>query len=479
MSDAPSLTSTPLPHLDVPPAHDPGDRPTWVRYRVLAFLAAMTFVLYLDRVCIAQAAPDIQTELGISETGWGFVIPAFTLSYALFEVPAGRWGDRYGSRGVLARIVVWWSVFTALTGVATGLGMLLAVRFFFGAGEAGALPNSARVLRAWFPESWRGRAQGIVTTAMMLGGAVAPVASQWLINLFGWRWSFAFFGLLGILWAVSFYLWFRDDPAEHPATNEAERRFIGAGRKPRKHAVLDEDTLAPDIAADAELHGPIPWARVLRCANIWLLGGAMVTMTGIYYLLISWYPKYLQAARGATPNQSSWLSSLVLGSGAFGCFFGGWLTDWLVAKTGNRRWGRTGQAVFGAGLAATGILASIGTDSTLGASIFVALACFGVQLQVPAWWASATQVSGRHLGALFGLMNMMGAVGGIASPIFFGSSADRLKSLGFSGRAQWDPALYVYVVVALVGMVFWSLVNPERTVEGDQRGPLEHESALT
>jgi len=477
MGNAPPLASTPLPHPDALPAHDAADRPTWVRYRVLAFLAAMTFVLYLDRVCIAQAAPDIQKELGISETGWGFVIPAFTLSYALFEVPAGRWGDRYGSRGVLARIVVWWSVFTALTGVATGLGMLLAVRFLFGAGEAGALPNSARVLRAWFPESSRGRAQGIVTTAMMLGGAVAPVAAQWLINLFGWRWSFAAFGVFGVLWAVSFYIWFRDAPAAHRATNEAECRFIGAGRKPREHAVLDEETRAPDIVAGAEAHGSIPWDRVLRCANIWLLGSAMVTMTGIYYLLISWYPKYLQAARGATPNQSSWLASLVLGSGAFGCFFGGWLTDWLVAKTGNRRWGRTGQAVFGAGLAASGILASIWTDSTLVASIFVALACFGVQLQVPAWWASATQVSGRHLGALFGLMNMIGAVGGIVSPIFFGSSSDRLKSLGYSGRAQWDPALYVYVVVAVVGMVFWSLVNPEKTVEGDQRKPLGSEGA--
>ena len=93
MSDAPLLASTPLPHSDAPPARDAGDRPTWVRYRVLAFLAAMTFVLYLDRVCIAQAAPDIQRELGISETGWGFVIPAFTLSYAFFEVPAGRWGE--------------------------------------------------------------------------------------------------------------------------------------------------------------------------------------------------------------------------------------------------------------------------------------------------------------------------------------------------------------------------------------------------
>ena len=118
------------------------ERPSWVRYRVLAFLALMTFVLYLDRVCLGQAAPTIQTELGISNTALGFVHAAFTLAYAVFEIPTGRWGDRYGSRGVLTRIVIWWSLFTALTGAATGLWMLLLVRFLFGAGEAGALPNS-------------------------------------------------------------------------------------------------------------------------------------------------------------------------------------------------------------------------------------------------------------------------------------------------------------------------------------------------
>src|SRR5438876_2329784 len=97
--------------------------PTRVRYAVLAFLAAMTFVLYLDRVCIGQAAPMIKKELGISETQTGLVFAAFTLAYAVFEVPTGRWGDRYGSRGVLTRIVVWWSFFTALTGAAMGFGM--------------------------------------------------------------------------------------------------------------------------------------------------------------------------------------------------------------------------------------------------------------------------------------------------------------------------------------------------------------------
>ena len=383
----------------------------------------MTFVLYLDRVCLGQAAPIMQEELGISDTALGFVHAAFTLAYAVFEIPTGRWGDRYGSRGVLTRIVIWWSLFTALTGAATGLWMLLSVRFLFGAGEAGALPNSARILKQWFPESARGEAQGIVTTGMMIGGAAAPVASQFLINGlgktwtfgmfgwqttyegFGWRWTFVIFGLIGLTWAVSFYFWFRDDPADHRKVNRAERKLIKSGQKPERPALTESEVPASAmIDLDehfTDAHEPIPWKLVLPCANIWLLGGAMMTMSGVYYMLFSWYPKYLQSARGVSAENSSWLTSLVLGAGAMGCYFGGRLTDWLVAKTGNRRWGRTAQCVVGAGLPHGGILASIFTDSNLMASICIAIACFGVQIQVPAWWASATQVSGRHLGCAF------------------------------------------------------------------------------
>ena len=133
--------------------HEPqaSERPTLVRYGVLAFLCVLAFILYLDRICISQAAPKIEKELGISHTQMGNVLTAFTVAYSLFEVPIGWWGDKYGSRGVMARIVVWWSVFTALTGAARGLTYLLIVRFLFGAGEAGAYPNAARILSRWFP----------------------------------------------------------------------------------------------------------------------------------------------------------------------------------------------------------------------------------------------------------------------------------------------------------------------------------------
>ncbi len=478
MSDSPAPLTAGMTHPKPIPSDGLMERPTRVRYGVLAFLAAMTFVLYLDRVCMGKAAPRIQEELVISNGAMGWVHVAFQLSYAVFEIPTGRWGDRYGSRGVLMRIVIWWSIFTALTGASAGLAMLLVVRFLFGAGEAGALPNTARVLRSWFPESSRGRAQGTVTTAMLIGGAVAPVAAQFLIDQAGWRWSFVIFGLIGLGWAVSFYRWFRDEPADHPATNEAERRLIDAGRTSQEPLPLAEETLAPDLVVDqGRAHGPIPWDRVLSCANVWLLGGAMMTMSGIYYMLIFWYPTYLEKARGVTPQQAGWLSTMVLGAGAIGSFLGGWLTDWLVQRTGNRRWGRTGQAVLGAGLAAVGFLSSVVTNSAGLASLFIALACLGVQLQLPAWWACATQVSGRHLGALFGMMNMIGGVGAILSELFVGYLADWMKSLGYSGRAQWDPALAVYVVVALIGLILWSLVNPEKTVEDPEAKPARLDAA--
>ncbi len=447
---------------------EPGDdeRPTRVRYGVLLFLALMTFVLYLDRTCIGQAAPLIQSELKLSKWDWSIVLNAFALSYALFEIPAGRWGDRFGSRGVLARIVVWWSVFTALTGTAGGLMVLVFIRFLFGAGEAGALPNAARVIREWYPDSSRARAQGLVSAAMLLGGALAPKASQYLMDLIGWRWTFGAFALCGVAWAIAFYVWFRDDPATHPSTNEAERRLIRGKVHPDRH--------------DTRAHGPIPWRQVGASRNIWLLSALIALSSGMYELFSQWYPSYLQKARGASGDVSGTLSTLVLGAGAVATVFGGWLSDTLVRRTGSHRWGRTAQAVVGYVLAAGGILASLHIDSTDLAAYCVMTSAFGVQLALPCWWASATRISGRHVGALFGLMNMFGSVGRIAANSWVGYLVDWREKHGFTGRAVWDPAFYGFAVAALAGMVLWALVDPRHVIEDHEKadpGPADPELA--
>ncbi len=175
---APRSLTAPLPVLeyttDAPATH--------VRYGVLAFLCTLAMLSYIDRICIGQAAKSVQDDLGLDKTDMAWIFNAFTLSYCLFEVPTGHWGDRYGSRGVIARIVIWWSVFTALTGAAMGFWSLLAIRFIFGAGEAGAYPNTARVVPRWFPQSSRGFARGSITFVSLVGGAIAPPLAAYLIK---------------------------------------------------------------------------------------------------------------------------------------------------------------------------------------------------------------------------------------------------------------------------------------------------------
>lgn len=422
---------------------DAGDAaPTRIRLRVLAFLCVMAFILYLDRICIGQAAVAIQHDLGISNTAMGVVFGAFTLAYGLFEAPTGHWGDRFGSRKVLARIVWWWSAFTMLTGLATGFAMLIVVRFLFGAGEAGALPNTARVIARWFPDNARGSAQGMILTCALLGGAVSPIIAEALLSRFGWRTMFLLLGIPGIVWGAAFYFWFRDRPEDHPAVNRQEREWIAAG--------------AP---ATHREHPPIDWKHVLKQANIWLLGGVITCCSFTTYLFFSWYPTYLQQGRGLSPALASRLASFVLVGGAIGSLGGGYLGDWVIRRTGNRRRSRPWIGCASLTFAAASMAIAVAIDAPWLAAACCAGACFAVHVQLPTWWGAVTDISGPHLGALFGLMNAMGVPGAVGSQLFLGRFVDVMAASGRTGRDQWDPAFYLYSVVLLLGAAAWLQVD--------------------
>ena len=195
------------------------DSPTRSRFVLGLWLCGLSAILYLDRICMSQAIVPIQKELGLTNSQISYVMMAFTLAYGLFEVPTGRMGDRFGSRNVLTRIVLWWSLFTGLTGACSGFLTLLLVRFLFGIGEAGAFPNAARVIARWYPVRERGRAQGAMLAAAQFGAVLAPVGAAWLIENVGWRGSFAVFGSLGVVWAIGFWLWAQRLSCCDPITN--------------------------------------------------------------------------------------------------------------------------------------------------------------------------------------------------------------------------------------------------------------------
>lgn len=475
-----------------PAAGTVSEKPTLARYTVLVFMCTLAFVLYLDRICIGQAGTSIKEELNLTNSQFAYVLAAFTLAYSLFEVPIGWWGDKYGSRGVLARIVVGWSIFTAMTGAAWNLTSLIAIRFLFGVGEAGAFPNTARILSRWFPTERRGMAQGMVNSISQIGGAIAPPLTAQLIRMIGWRWTFAVFCLPGLLWAAVFYWWYRDDPQLHPSVNDAERRLIASSTAARHNTA----------------HPPIPWKLVLRTPQIWLLGAVLGCSAFNTYFYFSWYPTYLKEARlapeilgrlapevvqarrtafaskpenkGKKPTlldlleksekdivepRAGNLAGMVLIGGAIGSIGGGMLIDFLIRRFGNRHRCRRRYASFVFCLASVFLIAGQQTDSPEVATLWTAASVMCTVSTLASWWGAVTDISGRHLGALFGLMNSIGGFGAIASQLFVGSYADYMGSFNYEGRAQWDSIFYVYAVILLLASCGWSQVDSSKAVD--------------
>jgi len=265
---------------------------------VLAF--CMSFITYLDRICLSAAAPRISRDLGLTDMQMGYVFSIFALSYALFELPAGWLGDRIGQRKVLTRIVAGWSIFTCLTGVAFSYSVLLATRFAFGAAEAGAFPTIARALARWFPPHERARANGVSWMGARVGGAIAPALAATLIGLIGWRWTFAVLGILGIGWCAWFWLWYRDDPAQHPKVKSLELALIRS----------DKERLPEPQRQTA------PWFEMVTSGTMWAMVGMYFCSAYGFYFLSTWLPTFLIKDHGLSLARSGVYAGMPLAGGA-------------------------------------------------------------------------------------------------------------------------------------------------------------------
>jgi ACS family glucarate transporter-like MFS transporter len=425
------------------------ERPTSVRYGVLFFLCTLALVLYIDRVCIGQAAKPIGEELSLSKDDMSWVMMAFTLAYCLFEVPTGHWGDRFGSRGVIARIVLWWSAFTALTGAAPGFWSLVTVRFLFGAGEAGAFPNAARVVTHWFPPAERGLARGAITTTSLVGAALSFPISNYLIESVGWRWTFGAFGLVGVVWAAAFYWWFRDNPGEHPAVNAGERQLIGAIHGPR-------DGHHP--------HPAIPWAKVAVSANVWLLGAIMTVSATLFYMQFQWYSTYLQEARGQTETRAAWYTGVVIAGGAAGCIVGGVLSDLIVRHSHERKWTRRpcgGGALL---ISALSLAAVRYAPTAAAATMLNAAALFFLQVSIPTWWTVVAEISGQHGAAMWGLMNSLAGGGILITTRWIGWLVTARERTDLPPIECWRPVFDGVAAGLACGAVCWLFVDATRSI---------------
>src|SRR5207249_5671929 len=286
------------------------------RYRVLIFLFSLMFITYLDRIAIGLVGKRIISEFHLTNSEFGLVLSAFSLAYALFEIPSGIMGDRKGQKVVLTRIVLWWSVFTALTGLTTGLLSLIIVRFLFGVGEAGALPNTSGVISRWFPANELSRGISASLVGQIAGAAVAPFIVVPLAMAFGWRTTFFVNGFIGLLWVLVCLFWFRNNPWEMKGITEEEKNFI---EKNRCFTSLSEN---------------ISWEKILKNRSLRALVLSFFTSQWGMYFFIAWMPVYLQQGRHFSESNMKFITSMIFIPAIATTLASGVLSDWLVRKKG-------------------------------------------------------------------------------------------------------------------------------------------------
>ena len=429
----------------VPSAQHQGSalgQPSRARYTLVVFAVVVAIIQYIDRVAISQAAPLISRDLSLDEVQMGFVFAAFTLAYAAFEIPTGYLGDRMGAKRILTRVVLWWSFFTAATGWAWNFTSLLVIRFLFGAGEAGCFPNIARAFSRWLPLDERARAQGILWMFARWGGAIAPLLLVLVLQYVNWRRAFELFALLGVVWSIFWWRWFRDEPADHPQVNAAELAML------------------PKVAPGTSAHPDVPWSVMFSSPSLWLLWLQYFTLSYAWYFFVTWFPTYLLRVHDyELKAQGAMLAGLPLFFGGFGSLFAGYFIPVLTRMTGSVRTTRSILGFSGQALAGCCLIAATFFEQPILAVLSIALASFFNDTTMPGSWTTCMDIGGKYTGTVSGAMNMMGNFGGVVSPIVLGYI---IRETG-----NWDLTFYLTAGLYFVGAICWLFINSTKALPQD------------
>jgi ACS family glucarate transporter-like MFS transporter len=412
-----------------------------VRYLLVLGTFWLAVLLYVDRVCISAAEGPIRDELKLSEKEFGWAMSAFALGYALCQTPAGMLADRYGPRVVLMAVVTLWSVFTGLTGAVSGLFVLLLVRFLFGCGEAGAFPGMARAIYAWIPMSERGIAQGVNFSGGRLGAAFALPGIASLVEWLGWRSTFVVLMLVGFVWATGWFLWFRNDPTEHPGLSAEERERILSTRQQ---------------AAHPKSRGRLTASILLSSANLWRLMLQYFASNFTFFFCLTWLFPYLKRTYQLDSVTTGWYASAPFVCGALGNVCAGWLVD-RIFRAGRWRLSRLVPAVAGFALAAGGLLATAAAQTPSAAVAWLSLAVFGADMTLSPSWAVCVDIGQRHSGAVSGTMNMAGNLGSFVTALAF--------PYLLAATGSHVAFFYVAAGLNLLAIALWLGVRPEQPLE--------------
>jgi MFS family permease len=406
---------------------------------VLFLLCLMYFLTYIDRVNVATAAGSIKKEFGLSNTQLGLVFSGFAYPYALFQVFGGWIGDRLGPRKTLLICGAIWAVATAMTGLATGLVSLMFFRVALGFGEGATFPTATRAMQSWTPTGKRGFAQGVTHSFARLGNAVTPPIVAALMIWLSWRGAFVVLGVVSLSWVGVWWLYYRDDPREHPAIT------------PEDLARLPPPS-APKTAAKH-----VPWGRLI-------LRILPVTLTYFCYgwslwLYLNWLPSFFLQGYHLDIKKSALFASGVFFAGVVGDALGGIASDYLFHKTGNVKFARLTVILTGMLGAVACLIPVIFSRDLNTLALCLSGGFFFLELVIGPIWSVPMDIAPQYSGTASGLMNTGSAVAAIASPLVFGYIVDV--------TGNWQLPFYGSVGLLLVGSVLAFTMHPERQFVDD------------
>ena len=400
----------------------------------------LTVLLYIDRACISAAKEDITRDLNFDLTDFGWVMAMFTLGYAIFQTPSGKLADSMGPRTVISTIVALWSVLTALTGAAWNFVSMMAIRFLFGAGEAGAFPSLAKVVFNWFPVRERGIIQGINFSGSRLGAAFALPLVAWMLTQMGWRWTFVIFGCFGLLFSIVWYLLFRNKPEESKAISAKEKDYILATRQ------------QPSSTAKASL----TFSRIISSRNMWMNMVQYICSNFTFYFTLTWMYPYLKERFALGGVEAGFYAMAPLVGGALGNWFSGILVD-AIYRRGKVKLSRRLPAIIGFILAGLGILLMSMSDSPQVSIIFLTIAIFGADMTLSPSWAFCIDIGKENAGAVSGTMNMAGNLGAFVTIIAFP------YLLEWTG--SHETFFYVCVTLSVTAIIMWLFMDPDKSLQ--------------
>jgi sugar phosphate permease len=396
-------------------------------------LCVMYFITYIDRVNISTAASVIKSDFKINNTNFGELFSAFAIPYLVIQFFGGVIADHFGPRRTLFACAMIWATATILTGFATGFAFLFACRLLVGIGEGASFATASRAIQTWMPNVRRGFAQGLTHACARMGNAATPPFVAMLIGWFSWRGAFAIDGFFSLTWGLTWFFYYRDDPHAHPGM-DAEQIAKLPLRQPAKTAAQ------------------IPWWPLFRRL-------LPVTLTYFCYgytlwLLLSWLPLYFLNGFGLNLKGSAEFAGAVFLAGVVGDGFGGFISDWLLKKTGNLTLARLGVIWFSFFGAAASLVASLQVRELDSIALTLAAGFFFLELAIGAFWAIPGDIAPGFSGTAAGLMNVGSAGAAVVSPPMFGFIVDQ--------TGDWTYPFYGSIGLLLVGMVTAFAIRPTR-----------------